>query len=71
MDSAEQRIGIAANRLYFAVRLAKQFLKNEAAAAMHGIDHDLQFRLRNPVPINERSQVIERRNGGCVRFHQC
>ena len=53
IDPAKQRVRIAANRLNCAGRAAQKIFENVSAAAVHGIDHDLQVRFRNPVPINQ------------------
>src|SRR5262249_15723403 len=59
MDSPEKGIRIATNGPSGARRFSKEFLQDVTAAAVHGVNNDLQLGCLNSVPIDKRLEMIE------------
>src|SRR6266568_7174190 len=59
MDPTKQRVRIPSNRSDGARCISQQLFKYEAAAPVPRVYHDFQLRVGNPVPVEQRLQVIE------------
>ena len=57
MDTSEERVGFGSNRLNRALGAGQHVFQQPAAAAVHGVDHNLKTRPGNSVPVHQGLQM--------------